>query len=141
MNNGVYQCGFAQTQVAYEQASDQLFTTLAEIDSFLATHRYLCGETLTLADVRLFTTLIRFDIVYFSLFKCSRQRIKDYPNLSEYLKDLYQLEGVADTCDLESIKQDYYGNLFPLNPGGIIPSGLSLDYLQKNHNRHQITQT
>ena len=140
VNNGVYQCGFAQTQAAYEQASDRLFATLGEIDDFLADHRYLCGETLTLADVRLFTTLIRFDIVYFSLFKCSRQRIRDYSHLAEYLKDLYQLEGIADTCDLESIKQDYYGNLFPLNPGGIIPSGLSLEYLHKAHNRHQITQ-
>ncbi|CDN15817.1 Glutathione S-transferase, omega [Richelia intracellularis] len=123
VNNGVYRCGFAQTQSAYEKACEELFTALDEIDTALATNRYLCGEQLTLADVRLFTTLFRFDVVYYGLFKCNRRRIQDYTNLGAYLRDLYQLPGVADTCDLESVKRDYYGNLFPLNPGGIIPSG------------------
>jgi glutathionyl-hydroquinone reductase len=108
-----------------------LFTTLDEIEKYLATNRYLCGDNLTLADVRLFTTLIRFDLVYYGLFKCSVRRIQDYQYLSEYLKALYQLPGIATTCDLDAIKQDYYGNLFPLNPGGIIPLNSQLNYLQQ----------
>lgn len=123
VNNGVYRCGFAQTQEAYEQACNELFATLDEIDAALETNRYLCGDRITLADVRLFTTLFRFDLVYYGLFKCNRRRIQDYKNLGAYLRDLYQLPGVAQTCDLESVKRDYYGNLFPLNPGGIIPLG------------------
>lgn len=130
VNNGVYRCGFAQTQVAYNQACEQLFTTLDEIEAALAHSKYLCGDQVTLADVRLFTTLFRFDIVYYGLFKCNLRRIQDYPRLSVYLRNLYQLPGVADTCDLESVKRDYYGNLFPLNPGGIIPSGPDMSYLQ-----------
>ncbi|MBW4422090.1 MAG: glutathione S-transferase family protein [Myxacorys californica WJT36-NPBG1] len=125
VNNGVYRCGFAQTQEAYEAACRELFAALDEIDSVLKTGRYLCGDALTLADIRLFTTLFRFDIAYFGLFKCSLHRIKDYPHLSGYLQHLYQLPGVAATCDLDAVKRDYYGNLFPLNPGGIVP--LSLD--------------
>jgi glutathionyl-hydroquinone reductase len=133
VNNGVYRCGFAQTQTAYEQACNQLFTTLDEIDAVLETQRYLCGDTVTLADVRLFTTLFRFDIAYYGLFKCNRRRIVDYPHLSAYLRDLYQLSGVAATCDPDSVKRDYYGNLFPLNPGGIIPCGPDIDLLQPHH--------
>lgn len=138
VNNGVYRCGFAQTQEAYNQACDQLFTTLDEIDVTLSTNRYLCGDNLTLADVRLFTTLFRFDIVYYGLFKCNRRRIQDYQHLGGYLRELYQLKGVAGTCDLESVKQDYYGNLFPLNPGGIIPSGPDITHLLKPHDREFI---
>ena len=123
VNNGVYRCGFAQTQEAYEKACQELFTTLDEIDNTLSTSPYLCGESVTLADVRLFTTLFRFDIVYYGLFKCNLRRIKDYKYLSVYSQDLYQLPGIADTCNLEAVKKDYYGNLFPLNPGGIIPLG------------------
>lgn len=129
INNGVYRCGFAQSQSAYEIAVNELFTQLDEIDQFLKTNRYLCGEILTLADVRLFTTLFRFDVVYYSLFKCNLRRIQDYENLSRYLRELYQLPGVAQTCDIEQVKRDYYGNLFPLNPGGIIPIGPKLDWL------------
>lgn len=138
VNNGVYRCGFAQTQAAYEQAYSELFSTLDEIDKLLETNRYLCGDSVTLADVRLFTTLFRFDLVYYSLFKCNCRRIQDYANLGAYLRDLYQLPGVADTCDLESIKQDYYGNLFPLNPGGIIPKGPDLTLLLEPHDRAKI---
>ena len=138
VNNGVYRCGFAQSQEAYEQACNELFTTLDEIDAVLSTSRFLCGDRVTLADVRLFTTLFRFDIVYYGLFKCNRRRIQDYRHLGAYLQDLYQLPGVADTCDLESVKQDYYGNLFPLNPGGIIPSGPDLTNLLEPHNRAQV---
>ena len=138
VNNGVYRCGFAQTQSAYEQACNELFTTLDEIDAVLETNRYLCGEQLTLADVRLFTTLFRFDVVYYGLFKCNRRRIQDYQNLGAYLRDLYQLPKVSETCDLNSVKQDYYGNLFPLNPGGIIPSGPDISNLWEPHNRENI---
>ncbi len=140
INNGVYRCGFAQTQAAYNKAGDELFATLDEIEAALETNRYLCGEKVTLADVRLFTTLFRFDIVYYGLFKCNRKRIQDYKNLGAYLRDLYQLPGVADTCDLDSIKRDYYGNLFPLNPGGIIPSGPDITNLLEPHNRETVGQ-
>ncbi len=138
VNNGVYRCGFAQTQSAYEQASQELFATLDEIDLVLKTNRYLCGNRLTLADIRLFTTLFRFDIVYYGLFKCNRRRIQDYDHLGAYLRDLYQLPGVAATCDLESVKRDYYGNLFPLNPGGIIPIGPDIANLMQPHNRQKL---
>ncbi len=127
VNNGVYRCGFAQSQEAYDRACDELFTALDDIEGVLATQRYLCGDRLTLADVRLFTTLFRFDTVYYGLFKCSRRRIADYEHLSGYLRDIYQQEGVAATCNLNVVKRDYYGNLFPLNPGGLIPQGPEID--------------
>lgn len=138
VNNGVYRCGFAQTQEAYNQVCDELFATLDEIDAALSTSRYLCGDNVTLADVRLFTTLFRFDSAYYGLFKCNRRRIQDYHNLGAYLRDLYQLPGIADTCDVESVKQDYYGNLFPLNPGSIIPAGPDMSSLLEPHNRGMI---
>ncbi|MEL6457692.1 MAG: glutathione S-transferase family protein [Cyanobacteria bacterium J06621_15] len=138
VNNGVYRCGFAQTQEAYNKCCDELFTVLDEIDKALENKRYLCGEKLTLADIRLFTTLFRFDVVYYGLFKCNRRRIQDYQNLGAYLRDLYQLPGVAQTCDLESVKRDYYGNLFPLNPGGIIPSGPDISNLLEPHSRERV---
>lgn len=123
VNNGVYRCGFAQTQAAYEEACTGLFQTLDELDRVLSTQRYLVGNQVTLADVRLFTTLFRFDAVYFGLFKCNVRQIQSYAHLGPYLRDLYQLPGVAETCNLDAVKQDYYGNLFPLNPGQIIPLG------------------
>ncbi|WP_242041390.1 glutathione S-transferase family protein [Leptolyngbya sp. FACHB-261] len=138
VNNGVYRCGFAQTQEAYDQACTELFTTLDAIDAALATNRYLCGEQVTLADVRLFTTLFRFDSAYYGLFKCNRRRIQDYQHLGAYLRDLYQLPGVANTCDLESVKKDYYGNLFPLNPSGIIPAGPDMTNLLEAHGRDRV---
>ena len=138
VNNGVYRCGFAQTQDAYDRACDELFLMLDTIDTVLSTQRYLCGDRLTLADVRLFTTLFRFDVVYYSLFKCDRQRISDYPNLGAYLRDLYQIPGIAETCKLEDVKRDYYGNLFPLNPGGIIPSTPNISRLLVPHDRDRI---
>jgi glutathionyl-hydroquinone reductase len=141
VNNGVYRCGFAQTQAAYDQACEELFTMLDHIDAALTTHRYLCGEQLTLADVRLFTTLLRFDVAYYGLFKCNRRRIQDYPNLGAYLRDCYQLPGMAATCDLAAIKQDYYGNLFPLNPGGIIPTGPEMTSLEAPHGRDPMAQS
>ncbi len=129
VNNGVYRCGFAQTQEAYETACKSLFATLDDIEiNCLQNNRYLCSDSLTLADVRLFTTLIRFDLVYYGLFKCSLKRIADYPNLSRYLQDIYNLDGLAETCNFEIIKQDYYTNLFPLNPGGIVPLSSPFGY-------------
>ena len=138
VNNGVYRCGFAQTQEAYNQACNELFLALDEIDVALESSRYLCGDQVTLADVRLFTTLFRFDIVYHGLFKCNRRRIQDYQHLGNYLRDLYQLPGVANTCNLEAVKRDYYGNLFPLNPGGIIPLGPDVTSLLEPHGRESI---
>lgn len=138
VNNGVYRCGFAQSQKAYDTACDELFAALDEIEVTLETSRYLCGNNITLADVRLFTTLFRFDAVYSELFKCNRRRIRDYQNLEAYLRDIYQLPNVADTCDLETIKQDYYANLFPLNPGGIIPSGPDMSILLEPHHRESV---
>lgn len=138
INNGVYRCGFAQSQEAYEQACAELFAALDEIDQVLEHRRYICGDQVTLADVRLFTTLFRFDIVYYSLFKCNRRRLQDYANLGLYLQDLYQLPGVASTCDLEAVKRDYYGNLFPLNPGGIIPTGPDISNLKAPHHREKL---
>lgn len=138
VNNGVYRCGFAQTQVAYEAACNELFKTLDDIDKTLANQRFLCGSMLTLADVRLFTTLIRFDIAYYGLFKCNRHRIAEYQDLSGYLRDIYQLPGIASTCDVTAIKRDYFGNLFPLNPGGIIPLGPDLATLNAPHGRENM---
>ncbi|KPQ36461.1 MAG: putative glutathione S-transferase [Phormidesmis priestleyi Ana] len=139
INNGVYRCGFAQTQLAYDQAVGELFDQLDELDSRLSRQRYLCGSAggseLTLADVRLFTTLIRFDVSYHGIFKCNRRRIADYAHLSGYLRDLYQIPGIAETCDIEAVKRDYYGNLFPLNPGGIVPVGPGWESLQASHDR------
>ncbi|MEO1374666.1 MAG: glutathione S-transferase family protein [Cyanobacteria bacterium J06635_10] len=139
VNNGVYRCGFAQTQEAYNKCCDRLFAALDEIDKALENKRYLCGDRLTLADVRLFTTLFRFDVVYYGLFKCNRRRIQDYKSLGAYLRDLYQLPGIAETCDLESVKRDYYGNLFPLNPGSIIPSGPDISHLLAPHYREKLS--
>lgn len=141
VNNGVYRCGFAQTQAAYDTACNELFAVLDELDTVLATNRYLCGKHLTLADIRLFTTLFRFDVVYHGLFKCNRRRIRDYPNLGAYLRELYQLPGVASTCDFEAVKRDYYGNLFPLNPGGIIPNGPDAGDLLAPHHREALCST
>ena len=129
VNNGVYRCGFAQTQTAYDLAHLELFGMLDQINNLLATQPYLCGDRITLADVRLFTTLIRFDIVYHHLFKCNQRRIQDYPHLQTHLRNLYHLPGIAATCDFPTIIQDYYSNLFPLNPGGIIPKVPDLTYI------------
>ncbi|MEL6262477.1 MAG: glutathione S-transferase C-terminal domain-containing protein [Cyanobacteria bacterium J06626_6] len=138
VNNGVYRCGFAQTQAAYDEAVSALFKTLDDLDDRLSSQRYLCGTSLTLADVRLFTTLIRFDIAYHGIFKCNRRRIADYPSLIGHTADIYQLPGIAQTCDIESVKRDYFGNLFPLNPGSIIPIGPGWDGLKAPHHRERL---
>lgn len=137
VNNGVYRCGFARTQAAYDQAVGELFQTLDQLDKRLGDRRYLMGNQLTLCDVRLFTTLIRFDLVYHGLFKCDRRRIRDYENLWGYVRDIYQHPGITETCPLETIHREYYTALFPLNPGQIIPIGIDLRELHTPHHRPQ----
>jgi len=136
INNGVYKCGFATNQQAYETAFAPLFEALDGIEERLALQRYLAGEQITEADWRLFTTLIRFDAVYYGHFKCNRQRIVDYPNLSNYIRDLYQHESVAATVHMDHIKQHYYGSHRSINPTGIVPVGPALDFgLAHDRNR------
>jgi putative glutathione S-transferase len=128
VNNGVYKAGFATTQAAYEEAVAPLFETLDWLDERLATRRYLCGDALTEADWRLFTTLVRFDPVYVGHFKCNRRRIADYPNLWPYLRDLNAVPGVAATVNLQHIKGHYYESHRTINPTGIVPVGPDLDF-------------
>jgi glutathionyl-hydroquinone reductase len=128
INNGVYRAGFATSQAAYEQAFRNLFDTLDEIEQILSQHRYLVGNTTTEADWRLFTTLIRFDAVYYSHFKCNWRRISEFPNLSNYLRDLYQVPGIAETVSIEQIKRHYYWSQRQVNPTGIVPVGPQLDF-------------
>lgn len=116
VNNGVYKCGFAQSQEAYEEASDALFAALDHWDAVLGEQRFMCGDRLTEADICMYTTLVRFDAVYSVHFKCSEQRIADYPNLWNYLKDLYQRTGFGDTTNLEHIRQHYYVSHPFINP-------------------------
>src|SRR6266508_3180632 len=128
VNNGVYRAGFATSQAAYEEAFRALFAALDEVEQRLSRQRYLVGKDITEADWRLFTTLVRFDAVYYSHFKCNLRRIIDYPNLSSYLRDLYQQEGVAATVNMDHIKRHYYGSQRPVNPTGIVPLGPQLDF-------------
>ncbi|AFY69279.1 Glutathione transferase [Thalassoporum mexicanum PCC 7367] len=134
INNGVYKCGFATTQAAYAEAFASLFDALDKLEARLSKQRYLVGDRLTEADWRLFTTLVRFDPVYVGHFKCNKQRIADYPNLSNYLRELYQYGDVAETVNLDHIKQHYYASHKTINPTGIIPIGPDLNYSQP-HNR------
>jgi len=138
VNNGVYRCGFAKTQEAYERAAFQLFETLDLLDARLSTQRYLVGDRPTLADWRLFTTLVRFDSVYLGHFKCNLRRIADYANLSGYVRDLYAVPGVAATFDLDQIKRHYYMSHSSLNPLRIVPVGPELD-LTASHDRDRFT--
>ena len=128
VNNGVYRTGFATTQEAYEEAFRKLFDTLDGLEERLASRRYLVGGQVTEADWRLFTTLIRFDAVYVGHFKCNWRRIADYPNLSNYLRELYQAPGVAATVHMDHIKSHYYGSHRQINPTGIVPVGPELDF-------------
>jgi len=128
INNGVYRAGFATTQEAYEEAFRELFAELDRVDRHLGRHRYLTGEQLTEADVRLFTTLIRFDAVYHGHFKCNRQRLEDFTNLPGYVRDIYQLPGVAETVDFGHIKTHYYASHRTINPAGVVPLGPDIDY-------------
>ncbi|XHH30150.1 glutathione S-transferase family protein [Xanthomonas euroxanthea] len=134
VNNGVYKAGFATTQAAYEEAVVPLFETLDWLEARLDEHRYLCGEVLTEADWRLFTTLVRFDAVYVGHFKCNLRRIADYRHLSGFLRELYQMPGIADTVNFQHIKGHYYQSHGTINPTGIVPLGPLLD-LQAPHGR------
>ena len=115
MNNGVYKTGFARSQAAYEDAFDALFATLDALEARLDAQRYVAGERITEADWRLFPTLVRFDAVYVGHFKCNRRRIEDYPNLSNYVRELYQYPGIADTVNMAHIKGHYYGSHVSVN--------------------------
>ncbi len=137
VNNGVYKAGFATTQQAYESAITPLFETLDWLDSHLSKHRYLVGNQITEADWRLFTTLVRFDPVYYGHFKCNLRRVADYPNLSGYVRDLYQKTGISSTVNMEHIKRHYYGSHETINPTRIVPLGPTIDY-SLPHNRSNI---
>jgi glutathionyl-hydroquinone reductase len=128
VNNGVYRAGFATTQNAYEEAFDALFAALEQLEALLQRQRYLAGAALSEADWRLFTTLVRFDAVYHGHFKCNLKRIVDYPNLSNYARELYQVPKVAATVDFDHIKRHYYASHKTINPSGIVPKGPALDF-------------
>jgi len=128
INNGVYRAGFATTQEAYEEAACGIFETLDKLEARLSRQRYLVGAQTTEADWRLFTTLVRFDSVYYSHFKCNLRRIADYPNLWNYTRELYQMPGIAETVSIDQIKRHYYGSQRQVNPTGIVPIGPAIDF-------------
>jgi glutathionyl-hydroquinone reductase len=128
INNGVYRAGFATAQQPYEDAVREVFAALDELEARLGSRRYLAGADITEADWRLFPTLVRFDAVYYSHFKCNLRRITDYRNLSNYLRDLYQQPGIAATVNMDHIKRHYYGSHRHVNPSGIVPLGPELDF-------------
>jgi putative glutathione S-transferase len=136
VNNGVYRAGFAKSQQAYDEAYDGLFATLDWLEERLSRQRYLVDNRITEADWRLFPTLVRFDVAYFSLFKCNRQRIADYPNLSNYMRELYQVPGVAGTVRPRYYVINYY-SIAKVNPTGIIPKGTPVD-LSLPHDRARL---
>ena len=128
INNGVYKCGFARNQNAYEKASEILFSTLSIIEESLdANGPFLCGEELTIADIRLFPSLIRWESVYEPLFKCSKKPIQSFPNIIIWRKMIFNLYNIKKTCDADAWREDYFGALFPLNPSSIIPKGESIN--------------
>jgi putative glutathione S-transferase len=137
INNGVYRAGFATTQEAYEEAVTALFAALDQIELRLSGNRYLVGETLTEADWRLFTTLLRFDPVYVGHFKCNIRRLVDYPNLWPYTRELFQVPGVAETVHMDHIKEHYYRSHPSINPTGVVPLGPEID-LTEPHGRESI---
>ena len=138
INNGVYRAGFATTQEAYDEAVVEVFNALDILEARLASRRYLTGDTITEADWRLFTTLVRFDAVYVGHFKCNLRRIVDYPNVWGYLRDLYQVPGIADTVAMDYIKAHYYGSHETINPTRIIPAGPLIDFTQA-HDREKLS--
>ena len=138
VNNGVYRCGFAGTQEAYDAAYERLFTALEWLEERLATQRYLVGETITEADVRLFTTLVRFDPVYHGHFKCNLRKLTEMPNLWAYARDLFATPGFGDTVDFTQIKQHYYVVHSDINPTGIVPDGPDLSVWAAPHGRERL---
>lgn len=138
VNNGVYRCGFAGSQDAYDAAYDRLWTALDWLEERLATRRYLMGDAITEADVRLFTTLARFDAVYHGHFKCNRQKLTELPHLWGYARDLFQTPGFGETIDFDQIKQHYYVVHSDVNPSGIVPQGPDLSGWQQPHDRDRL---
>jgi putative glutathione S-transferase len=135
VNNGVYRCGFAGSQEAYDEAYDRLWATLDWLEERLADRRFLMGDEITEADVRLFTTLARFDAVYYGHFKCNRNRLTEMPNLWGYARDLFQTPGFGETIDFDQIKQHYYIVQSDVNPSAIVPKGPDADTWLEPHNR------
>jgi putative glutathione S-transferase len=136
VNNGVYRTGFAETQQAYDSAYECLFNTLDELEDRLSKQRYLVGKEITEADWRLFTTLVRFDPVYYNHFKTNKKRLIEYPNLWAYTRELYQVSGVAETTNMEHIKLHYFGSHKSLNPTGIVPNGPDIDFMTPHGRDH-----
>ncbi len=137
LNNGVYKCGFATTQEAYEEAFVALFDTMDWLEERLSTQRYLAGDQITEADWRVFTTLMRFDAVYVGHFKTNLRRLVDYPNLWAYTRELYQVPGVSSTVNMHHIKQHYYGSHESINPTRIVPLGPIINF-DTPHHRHKL---
>jgi putative glutathione S-transferase len=137
INNGVYECGFASSQAAYEEAFDALFAAMDEVERRLGQQRYLVGGRLTEADQRLFTTLVRFDAVYVGHFKCNLRRMEDYPHLSNYLRELYHVPGIAETANMSHIKRHYYQSHESINSRQIVAKGPDLDF-RRPHNRTRL---
>ncbi|PSB03305.1 glutathione S-transferase family protein [Merismopedia glauca] len=138
INAGVYRAGFATDQTAYEEAVTELFESLDRWETTLSQQRYLCGSSLTEADICMFATLYRFDSVYHGHFKCNLRRIIDYPNLWNYLKDLYQRPEFKATCNLDYIKRGYYMSMTDINPNRIVPKGPIIDF-DERHDRHRLS--
>ncbi|CAK7336997.1 unnamed protein product [Dovyalis caffra] len=138
INNGVYKCGFARKQGPYEQAAKELYKALDKCDEMLGKQRYICGNTLSEADIRLFVTLIRFDEVYAVHFKCNKKLLREYPNLFNYTKDIFQIPGMSSTVNMQHIKRHYYGSHPFINPFGIIPLGPDIDY-SSPHDRNRFS--
>ncbi|KAL5578534.1 hypothetical protein UlMin_020233 [Ulmus minor] len=138
INNGVYKCGFARKQGHYDEAVTKLYEALDKCEDILGKQRYICGDTLSETDIRLFVTLIRFDEVYVVHFKCNKKLLCEYPNLFNYMKDIYQIPGMSSTVKMEHIKQNYYGCQPSINPVGIIPIGPNIDY-SSPHDRNRFS--
>src|SRR5205823_5325346 len=141
VNNGVYRCGFATSQAAYEEAFHALFDELERLSERLAAQRYLLGDAITEADIRLFTTLVRFDAVYHGHFKCNRHKLAELPVLWAYARDLFQTPGFGDTVDFDQIKRHYYLTHTQINPTGIVPVGPDATAWQQPHDRAPLSQS